>query len=139
MPKKPKLPRPTRQLAIHIIAHKKRAIVTITIEKTTAKIASPITVRFIATASRSGSRWWLLFPVGSNVDMSATCPTFRAHNLLGEGWHFGFSGILRYIDQASCRQAGLRQEAISLCTPKSRMLRSVMGGPAGCFMRSRLL
>jgi hypothetical protein len=44
----------TRQLAIHIIAHKKRAIVTITIEKTTAKIASPRMARFIATASQSG-------------------------------------------------------------------------------------
>jgi hypothetical protein len=46
----------TRQRGIYSIAHKKRAIVTNTIEKMMAKIASPKMVRLIATPSRSAYR-----------------------------------------------------------------------------------
>ena len=46
----------TRQRGIYNIAHKKRAIVTNTIEKMMAKIASPRMARLIATPCRSGSR-----------------------------------------------------------------------------------
>jgi hypothetical protein len=42
----------------HIIAHKKRAIVTITIEKTMAKIASPRMVRFIGGQVGAWGSWW---------------------------------------------------------------------------------
>jgi hypothetical protein len=46
---------PTRQRGIYSIAHKKRAIVTIAIEKKMTKIESPRMARLTATPSRSRS------------------------------------------------------------------------------------
>ena len=43
-----------------------------------------------------------------------------------------FNGSLRRRLARRAKQASLRQDAISLCTPSSRMSPSVIGGPAGC-------
>jgi hypothetical protein len=91
----------TRQRGIYSIAHKKRAIVTNTIEKMMAKITSPKMVRLIATPCRSGSS----APAAlSNLAARRSCCRGRRHlahfTREPKPRNFGVGWIARYVDWA---------------------------------------
>jgi hypothetical protein len=66
--------------------------------------------------------------------MAATRPALRTHDLAGKRRHFNIVPILRHVDQALVATASLRHDAISRCTPSSRILPSVIAGPGGCLL-----
>ena len=53
-----------------------------------------------------------------------------ADHARAEPRHLGLSRMARHIDQPRVRQASFRHDAIKFCTPSSRMLPSVIAGPA---------
>jgi hypothetical protein len=87
----------TRQRGIYSIAHKKRAIVTNTIEKMMAKIASPKMVRLIATPSRSGSPEAAV-PSNLAARRCAALALRISRDLARKRRHLGFS-LARHLDQ----------------------------------------
>jgi hypothetical protein len=63
---------------------------------------------------------------GGTSPAAALCADHRA----AEGRNLCSGRIARHVDQRVWRQASLRHEAMKCC--RSRMLPSVIGGPAGC-------
>jgi hypothetical protein len=127
----------TRQLGIYNIAHKKRAIVTNTIEKMTAKIASPKMVRLIHTFPVR------LSPVGYSFQFGRTSSLFPRPPHLAQTTrerNHGTSVSSEYFDTSispRCRQASLRQDATSRRTPSLRMLpRAFIAGPGAAWASS---